>query len=74
MNGMHSFLCSVYFFRPLLQLGINEIFSDTADLSNIFEGSISDSKVTKVQHKTFINLNEVGCEATGTTCKFLPTS
>lgn len=27
--------------------------------------------MTRVQHKTFIKVDEVGCEATGVSCKYL---
>lgn len=47
------------------------MFSDAADFSNIFQDSPIGTRITKVQHKTFIDVNEIGCEAAGVSCKFL---
>ncbi|XP_017093367.2 serine protease inhibitor 42Dd [Drosophila bipectinata] len=52
--------------RPTLhKLGISAMFSDAADFSNIFQDSPIGTRITKVQHKTFIDVNEIGCEAAG---------
>ncbi|KAH8415825.1 hypothetical protein KR222_001519, partial [Zaprionus bogoriensis] len=52
--------------KPTLsKLGISAMFSDAADFSNIFDESPIGTRITKVQHKTFIDVNEIGCEAAG---------
>ncbi|XP_022232379.2 LOW QUALITY PROTEIN: serine protease inhibitor 42Dd [Drosophila obscura] len=52
--------------KPTLsKMGISAMFSDAADFSNIFEDSPIGTRITKVQHKTFIDVNEIGCEAAG---------
>ena len=48
---------------PLQKLGIKTMFSDAADFSNIFKESPVNSRISKVQHKAFIDVNEIGCEA-----------
>jgi len=58
------------FFRNFsFQMGISAMFSDAADFSNIFQDSPIGTRITKVQHKTFIDVNEIGCEAAGASCK-----
>ncbi|EDW31470.1 GL11156 [Drosophila persimilis] len=52
--------------KPTLnKMGISAMFSDSADFSNIFEDSPIGTRISKVQHKTFIDVNEIGCEAAG---------
>jgi len=45
------------------------MFSDAADFSNIFQDSPIGTRISKFQHKTFIDVNEIGCEAAGVSCK-----
>ncbi|XP_067634274.1 serine protease inhibitor 42Dd-like [Eurosta solidaginis] len=47
----------------LLKLGIKTMFTDEADFSNIFHESPISTRVSRVQHKAFIDVNEIGCEA-----------
>ncbi|XP_011178835.1 serine protease inhibitor 42Dd [Zeugodacus cucurbitae] len=47
----------------LLKLGIRTMFTDEADFSNIFHESPISTRVSRVQHKAFIDVNEIGCEA-----------
>lgn len=49
-------------------MGIKAMFSDAADFSNIFDESPIGTRITQVQHKTFIDVNEIGCEAAGVSC------
>ncbi|TDG51659.1 hypothetical protein AWZ03_001719 [Drosophila navojoa] len=49
----------------LFKMGIKAMFSDAADFSNIFDESPIGTRITQVQHKTFIDVNEIGCEAAG---------
>ncbi|XP_037715093.1 serine protease inhibitor 42Dd [Drosophila subpulchrella] len=52
--------------RPTLnKMGISAMFSDAADFSNIFQDSPIGTRISKFQHKTFIDVNEIGCEAAG---------
>lgn len=53
-------------------MGINAMFSDAADFSNIFDESPIGTRITQVQHKTFIDVNEIGCEAAGISCTCYP--
>ncbi|XP_053962661.1 serine protease inhibitor 42Dd [Anastrepha ludens] len=47
----------------LLKLGIRTMFTDEADFSNMFHNSPISTRVSRVQHKAFIDVNEIGCEA-----------
>ncbi|XP_061395783.1 serine protease inhibitor 42Dd-like [Musca vetustissima] len=50
--------------KPVLQkLGINTMFSNAADFTNIFHNRAGNMRISKVQHKAFIDVNEIGCEA-----------
>ncbi|XP_013104863.1 serine protease inhibitor 42Dd [Stomoxys calcitrans] len=50
--------------RPSLQkLGINTMFSNAADFSSMFHNRAGSMRISKVQHKAFIDVNEIGCEA-----------
>ncbi|XP_023037971.1 serine protease inhibitor 42Dd [Drosophila willistoni] len=52
--------------KPTLnKLGISAMFSGAADFSNLFDQSPIGTRISKVQHKTFIDVNEIGCEAAG---------
>lgn len=47
-------------------MGMNTLFSAHADFTGLVEGADS-LKVSKVIHKTFIDVNEEGSEAAGAT-------
>ncbi|XP_037930237.1 serine protease inhibitor 42Dd-like [Teleopsis dalmanni] len=50
--------------KPALQkLGIETMFSGAADFSSIFQHSPINTRISQVQHKAFIDVNEIGCEA-----------
>ncbi|XP_037825444.1 serine protease inhibitor 42Dd-like [Lucilia sericata] len=50
--------------KPSLQkLGINTMFSNSADFSNMFDKRAPNMHISQVQHKAFIDVNEIGCEA-----------
>lgn len=56
-----------------MQLGINAMFSSAADFSSIFHNRAGNMRISKVQHKAFIDVNEIGCEAAAASGKlFLP--
>lgn len=55
---------SIFFL--LQQLGIGEIFTDSADFSDLLT-SPEPLKVSKVIHKAFIDVNEEGAEAAAAT-------
>lgn len=39
------------------------MFSNAADFSNMFNNRAANMRISKVQHKAFIDVNEIGCEA-----------
>lgn len=39
------------------------MFSNSADFSNMFDQRASNMHISQVQHKAFIDVNEIGCEA-----------
>lgn len=41
------------------------MFTDAADFSNLFENAPINMRISKLQHKSFIDVNEIGCEAAG---------
>ncbi|XP_075168958.1 serine protease inhibitor 42Dd-like [Haematobia irritans] len=50
--------------KPSLQkLGINTMFSNAANFSSMFHNRAGSMRISKVQHKAFIDVNEIGCEA-----------
>lgn len=57
--------CTHYF-----QLGITDVFSASADLSEMLSTSGA-LRVSKVVHKAFIDVNEEGSEAAAATGKIL---
>ncbi|XP_063995364.1 antitrypsin-like isoform X2 [Diachasmimorpha longicaudata] len=52
---------------PLNDLGLKEIFEDSADLSGILSGDAPNLKVSKIVQKAFIEVNEEGSEAAAAT-------
>ncbi|MFN8673566.1 MAG: serpin family protein [Candidatus Sericytochromatia bacterium] len=52
--------------EPLSNIGMTDVFSDSANLSKLFEKNIS-SKLSQVKHKTFVEVNEEGTEAAAVT-------
>lgn len=39
------------------------MFSNAADFTNMFHNRAGSMRISKVQHKAFIDVNEIGCEA-----------
>lgn len=46
------------------------MFSNTADFSNMFDKRASNMHISQVQHKAFIDVNEIGCEAAAASGKY----
>jgi len=57
-------------FLSFTKMGIKTLFSDAADFSNLFNESPISTRISRLQHKTLIDVNEIGCEAAGASCKY----
>jgi serpin B len=53
--------------ETLIAMGMEEAFSDQADLSRMVEGVSNGIAIGDVKHKTFIEVNEEGTEAAAVT-------
>jgi len=51
----------------LSTIGMSDAFSDSANLSKLFAKPVTNSKISQVKHKTFIDVNEEGTEAAAVT-------
>lgn len=57
--------------KPLTKLGAETLFTNEADLSNIFSNNKSNIRISKAVHKAVISVDEEGTEASASTCEFL---
>ncbi len=60
-----TFKCELELKNPLIELGMKTAFTDHADLSGI--GTPSGLTISRVAHKTFVEVNEEGTEAAAVT-------
>lgn len=52
----------------LLQLGMSELFENSANLSGLFKTK-TNHKISAAKHRGYIDINEAGCEAAAVTCE-----